>query len=71
MKIMKITKLSPVTGKANIMDLPITYGQFLDWQEGALIQHVMPDLSLDEREFLITGMTPEDWNSLFPLYEEA
>lgn len=29
------------------------------------IQEVFPYLTTDEREFLLTGMTPEEWNRLF------
>ena len=30
-----------------------------------LIQDVMPDLSPDQREFLMTGMTPLEWTNMF------
>lgn len=33
---------------------------------GELIQNAMPNLSDDEREFLISGFCPECWDSLFP-----
>ena len=29
-----------------------------------LIQNAMPNLSADEREFLMTGITPEEWAEL-------
>lgn len=35
------------------------------WQNGALIQNAMPELTADEREFLLTGMTPEEWDATF------
>lgn len=36
------------------------------WQmQGKLIQNAFPELSAGEREFLITGITPEEWNELF------
>jgi hypothetical protein len=31
-----------------------------------LIQEAMPNLSADDREFIMTGITPEEWNSAFP-----
>jgi len=35
------------------------------WRDGELIQHAMPSwLSLDEREFCISGFTPEMWEGL-------
>jgi hypothetical protein len=30
-----------------------------------LIQNVFPDLNTDQREFLMTGSTPEEWNAVF------
>jgi len=44
------------------MDLEITSEQLEEYNlppnERRLIQDIMPDLSADEREFLITGITP-------------
>lgn len=62
---MKITKISPVTGKDTTMDLPITQDQLTSWAAGVLIQDAMPNLTPDQREFLITGCTPEDWDKMF------
>ena len=48
------------------MDLDITSDQ-LDRIEAKveLIQNIVPHLSSDEREFLITGITPDEWDKLF------
>jgi hypothetical protein len=62
---MIVTRTSPVTGKVNEKDLPVTYYQFIDWESGALVQDVFHNLSEDDREFILTGMTPEDWDYLF------
>lgn len=35
------------------------------YDSGAKIQDAFPFLSSDEREFLISGLTPETWNKLF------
>jgi len=35
-----------------------------DGGRGALIQNAFPFLSLDEREFLLTGMTPDEWDEI-------
>ena len=32
------------------------------YRQGALIQDAFPSLSADDREFLMTGMSPEGWN---------
>jgi len=36
-----------------------------------LIQDAMPNLSVGERDFIITGITPEGWDALFGEEEET
>lgn len=67
---MKISKRSPRTGEVNTRDIPVTNEQLARWQNGDLIQNAMPNLSADDREFLMTGYTPEDWAILFPPEKE-
>lgn len=62
---MEITKTSPFTGIRHTMDLPITQDQIDKWHEGELIQNVFPFLTPGQREFLKTGITPEEWNETF------
>ena len=62
---MLVTKQSIVSGNVNTMDLDITTEQLELWESGKLIQEVFPQLGLDEREFLMTGMTPEEWDNTF------
>lgn len=47
------------------MDLPITQHQLDRWQAGELIQHVMPELTAEQREFLISGLPPTQQDRLF------
>ena len=61
---MIITKTSPMTGMINTMEVSVTEVQIMQWQRGMLIQDAMPDLSVDEREFIMTGMTPADWEKM-------
>ena len=35
-----------------------------------LAQVEFPDMSAEDREFLMTGITPEEWNAAFPKNEE-
>tara|TARA_R110000822_G_scaffold56928_6_gene143627 strand:+ start:94 stop:255 length:162 start_codon:yes stop_codon:yes gene_type:complete len=53
-----------MTGKVNTKELDITFAQFAAWHQGKLIQEVMPNLSADDREFLMTGITPDEWETL-------
>ena len=61
---MKITKISPFSGKEHTMDLPITQEEIDEWRGGKLIQRVWPNLTPGQREFLMTGITDEEWVDL-------
>lgn len=62
-----VIRYSPCSGKFNKITLPITEEQYNRWKFGHdLIQNVFPDLTLEEREFLMTGYTPRDWELMFP-----
>ena len=67
---MIIVRKSPVTGKINHRDIDITFDQYESWANGELIQEAMPDLCADDREFIVSGCTPEDFKVLFPEDEE-
>ena len=57
---------SPFTGKVNSMFMLFDVADFTKWREGrGLIQDCLPYLSADEREFLMTGLTPEEWERTF------
>ena len=62
---MKITRTSMFTGIERTLDLPITEAQLSDWASGTLIQEAMPQLSADEREFVMTGVTTDEWDDEF------
>ena len=64
-------KTSPVSGLTNIMSINATTEQYTLWQEGMCIQHAMPDATVDQREFLISGCTPACWDSMFGSEEDA
>lgn len=62
---MKITKTSILTGKVHTLEINISEEQFNRWQAGESIQNVCPHLSVDDREFLISGSTKEEWDKAF------
>lgn len=37
-----------------------------DWLNGAYVQRAFDFLTPDEREFLMTGITPAEFNAMFP-----
>lgn len=53
------------TGKVRELELDITQEQIDRWQNGEKIQDVFPHLSVDEREFLMTGIIGEEWNEIW------
>ena len=38
---------------------------FKKWQEGEMIQTAMPKISIENREFLISGISPAGWKKAF------
>ena len=61
---MRIAMKSMLTGNITTREIPGTDEQLAQWSQGALIQDVMPDVSADDREFIKTGITPEEWGRL-------
>lgn len=62
---MLIKMSSMLTGKIHEREIDVTPEQLQRWRDGALIQDAMPHLSDDDREYLISGATPEEWNRAF------
>jgi len=60
-----VSNVSMLSATSHTMTLNVTMSQYLDWKQGALIQNAMPNLSADEREFLMTGITPDEWDEAF------
>lgn len=62
---MKVVRKSPISGSINEMDLDISPEQIKRWENGEYIQTAMGHLSAGEREFVMTGITPEEWADMF------
>jgi|688.fasta_scaffold1809156_1 hypothetical protein len=63
---MSITRTSPVSGITRTMELDVTPEQMsLFESRAATIQDIFPNLNQDEREFIKTGVTSDEWDSLF------
>ena len=61
---MIITRKSFVSGLTRSIDLPVTEEQLDLYNRGALAQDAFPHLSASDREFIMTGLTDEDWDTL-------
>ena len=60
---MLIMRISMLTGDVHEMDLDITPAQLDLYDEfGVLLQDAFPNLSPAEREFIKSGITPEEWD---------
>jgi hypothetical protein len=65
---MKISRKSALSHEVHEREIPIDAQKYAQWQAGALIgfvQDVFPHLSADDREFLLTGITPQEWQEAF------
>jgi hypothetical protein len=62
---MIITRTSQFSGIVRTMDLPITDEQMDKFTKGELIQRAFPHLTNAQREFILTGMTNEEWTAVF------
>ena len=63
----QVTRQSIITRKINTMELPITQ-EHLDIYETVgdiLIQDAFPNLNEEQREFILSGITPQEWNDTF------
>lgn len=67
---MQVTRTSVQSGVTRTLELPITPEQMAAFEAGALIQEAFPALTPDQREFILTGITAEEWDELFPPEEE-
>jgi len=60
-----VTQRSPFSGQNHTRVLNMTPTQYDAWIDGALIQNALPNLTPGEREFLMTGITDEEWDNEF------
>lgn len=74
MQVTRTSMLTGITRTRDISSVSLTDEQMLEryqsWLNGELIQRAFPELSDDDREFLMTGITAEEWNNEFAGEEE-
>jgi len=63
---MQITRKSIISGITRTLELNVTQEQIDKWMAGMYIQDAMPQLNADEREFIKTGVTKDEWDKAFP-----
>ena len=64
-----VTAISRITNRVHTRKMNMGFDAFLNardaWYRGAMIQDAFSALSLDDREFLMNGSTPEEWDAMF------
>jgi len=61
-----VTKINPLSSKLITREIPISEVQYHSWLISTMpIQQAFPWLNEDHCEFLMTGLTPEDWANIF------
>lgn len=65
---MLITKKSLYSGKTHTMEIALTPQQWEELQKPSRdrrrIQEIVPNLSSNDREFILSGTTPDEWQVL-------
>lgn len=59
---MKIVRESIFSGQRRAREIPASPSAIIAWQHGKPIQEVMPWLSAPDREFILTGITEDEWD---------
>ena len=66
----EVTKTSSISGTTRTRTFSATSEQWQAYDNGELIQYALPHLSDGDREFLMTGITDEEWDEAFPEDDE-
>ena len=62
---MLITRTSPISGATHSLEVNCTPEQLAAWEGGTLIQIAMPNIEAPLREYVKSGVTPEEWTATF------
>lgn len=69
MKIDQVADLVTMSGTCTVTEkqysVTVSVSAWKAWRGGKVIQEVMPELSADEREFLISKLTPAEFDKIF------
>jgi hypothetical protein len=69
--IMLITRQSAISNITRTLDIPVNPEDYMLWQSGlASIQEAMPYLTDAHREYILSGITPEEWAGAFLEYAD-
>lgn len=63
---MEIKRKSVITGIEHVFNIPVNPEDLIMWENGdASIDEAMPYLNNTDREFILSGITQEEWRAAF------
>ena len=62
---MQVRRTSVYSGVTRTRELPITEEQMAAYRSGVNAQYAFSDLPAADREFIISGITKEEWDQCF------
>lgn len=70
-----LARTSPITETVNEMEIPMSIRDYSiaiqKWKAGAMIQDAFPNLPAPMREFIMSGITPQEWDEMFGMGDEG
>ena len=69
---MYIKRKSVISGIERTRSIPVNPDEYAAWQSGlGNIQDLMPYLNDNDREFILSGITAEEWDEAFSDLDEG
>jgi hypothetical protein len=68
---MFITRKSLSSGIIRSIDLPVSVEQMEAYDEGGEIEKVFPNLSLQQKEFIMSGMSSDEYSEIFGVTDNS
>ena len=68
---MYIKRKSVISGIERTRSIPVNADEYMAWQAGlGSIQELMPYLSDADQEFILSGITQDEWDEMFAYTDE-
>lgn len=69
---MYISRTSAISGITRTRYIPVNPDDYLSWKAGlGSVQEIMPYLNDNDREFILSGITEDEWDAAFSeVYED-
>lgn len=68
---MYIKRKSVISGIERTRSIPVNPDEYMAWQAGlGSIQELMPYLSDADQEFILSGITQDEWDEMFAYTDE-